>query len=256
MLGTLDEIRLRRVLERMLDPNEFLSDYGIRSLSRAHLGHPSVIDIGGKEYRIRYSPGEATSELSGANGNWRGPIWMPENALVLRALVHMYTYYGNEFKIECPTGSSRWLNLFEVATDLANRIGRLFLRDKNGHRPIYGNNEKFQKDPHWRDLVLFNEYFNGDSGVGLGASHQTGWTALAPAFACLFEGLHADLVLKEGLASVVSVFTRASPERQLHASRSAKTTDAHNPKSNPTKVNRTRSAKAAKKSPSGTKKLF
>jgi hypothetical protein len=202
MLAILDEVRLRRVLARLLDPNEFLSDYGIRSLSRCHLDQPCVVEIGGKEYRVGYSPGESDSEPS--NGNWRGPIWMPENALLLRALIHMYTFYGNSFTVECPTGSGNWMTLFEVAKELAARLGKIFLRGKDGRRPVHGRDSRFQTDPHWPDHLLFYEYFHGDTGAGLGASHQTGWTGLAPAFVYLFETLNAERVLAEGLGSFVS----------------------------------------------------
>ncbi|HWD92220.1 MAG TPA: glucosidase [Verrucomicrobiae bacterium] len=203
MLAILDEVRLRRVLTRLLDPNEFLGDYGIRSLSRSHLQQPCIVEIGGKEYRVGYSPGESDSEPS--NGNWRGPIWLPENALLLRALIHMYTFYGNAFTVECPTGSGKWMNLFEVAKELAGRLGKIFLRGKDGRRPVFGHDSRFQTDPHWPDHILFYEYFDGDTGAGHGASHQTGWTGLAPAFVYLFEKLDAERVLKEGLASFVSV---------------------------------------------------
>jgi hypothetical protein len=211
MLAILDEVRLRRVLARLLDPNEFLSDYGIRSLSRSHLENPCVFEIDGKEYRISYSPGESDSAAPGSNGNWRGPIWMPENALLLRALLHMYTFYGNEFKVECPTGSGCWMNLFEVAKELAARLSRIFLPAKDGHRPVFGSHTRFQTDPLWREHILFYEYFNGDTGAGLGASHQTGWTCLAPAFVYLFETLSAEGVLEKGLASFVEAIAKIKP---------------------------------------------
>jgi hypothetical protein len=204
MLAILDEVRLRRVLARLLDPNEFLSDYGIRSLSRHHKDQPVLVEIGGKEYRVAYSPGESDSQPSDHNGNWRGPIWMPENALLLRALIHMYTFYGNEFTVECPTGSGRWMNLFEVAKELAGRIAKIFLRGKDGRRPVHGRDSRVQTDPSWPDHLLFYEYFDGDTGAGLGASHQTGWTGLAPAFVYLFETLNAESVLKQGFLSFVS----------------------------------------------------
>jgi hypothetical protein len=219
MLAILDEVRLRRVLARLLDPNEFLSSYGIRSMSRYHLDQPCVVEIGGKEYRINYSPGESDSEPSGRNGNSRGPIWMPENALVLRALVRMYTFYGNEFTVECPTGSGNWMNLFEVAKEISGRLAKIFLRGKDGLRPVHGGDPRFQNDPHWSDHLLFYEYFNGDTGAGLGASHQTGWTGLAPAFVYLFETLNADRVLEEGFSSFVSaiVDARAPEARRLRS---------------------------------------
>jgi len=187
MLSILDERRLRRVLACMLDPNEFLSDYGIRSLSRYHLEHPYVFRSGSDEYGASYLPAESDSGLFGGNSNWRGLIWMPMNVLLLRALLQMYSYYGDDFKVECPTGSGNKMTLFEVAQELANRLSRIFLRNRKGERPVYGGTGKFQNDPHWRDLILFYEYFHGDNGNGLGASHQTGWTSLV---AQLISELH------------------------------------------------------------------
>jgi hypothetical protein len=176
ILGLVNQDRLRRILSRMLDENEFLSPYGIRSLSRYHAEHPYVFSAGGQEYRVGYLPAESDTGMFGGNSNWRGPIWMPVNALLIRALMHYYAYYGDNFKIECPTGSGKLMNLFEVAHEIADRLTRIFLRDKAGRRPVFGGAEKFQRDPHWRDNLLFYEYFHGDNGAGLGASHQTGWT--------------------------------------------------------------------------------
>ena len=160
----------------MLDENEFLSPYGIRSLSRYHAEHPYVFTVEGQEYRVDYLPAESDTGMFGGNSNWRGPIWMPVNVLIIRALMHYYSYYGDNFKIECPTGSGNLMNLFEVAREIANRLTRIFLRDEVGRRPVYGGTEKFQHDPYWRDNLLFYEYFHGDNGAGIGASHQTGWT--------------------------------------------------------------------------------
>jgi hypothetical protein len=170
--------RLRRILSRMLDENEFLSPYGIRAVSRYHAEHPYVFTINGQEYRVTYLPAESDSGMFGGNSNWRGPIWMPVNALLIRALMSFYLYYGDNFKVECPTGSGNWMNLFEVASEIANRLTRIFLRDESGRRPVYGDTQKFQTDLHWKDHILFYEYFHGDNGAGLGASHQTGWTGL------------------------------------------------------------------------------
>ncbi len=170
--------RLRRILSRMLDENEFLSPYGIRALSRFHSEHPYVFNVGGQEYRVNYLPAESDTGMFGGNSNWRGPVWMPVNALLIRALMSFYLYYGDTFKIECPTGSGRLMNLFEVSREIANRLTRIFLRDSSGRRPVYGGTEKFQTDPLWKDYVLFFEYFHGDNGAGLGAGHQTGWTGL------------------------------------------------------------------------------
>jgi hypothetical protein len=170
--------RLRRILGRMLDENEFLGPYGIRSLSRFHEKHPYVFHAGGKEYRVDYLPAESNTGMFGGNSNWRGPVWMPVNTLIIRALQQFYMYYGDGFRIECPTGSGKLMNLFEVSREISDRLGRTFLRDEKGRRPVNGHTEKFQADPHWRDNLLFYEYFHGDNGAGLGANHQTGWTGV------------------------------------------------------------------------------
>jgi len=190
--------RLRRVLSRMLDENEFLSPYGIRSLSRFHSEHPYVFRAGGEEYRVGYLPAESDSGMFGGNSNWRGPVWFPVNALLIRALLQFYLYYGDSFRVECPTGSGRQMNLFEVAKEISERLSRIFLRDSGGHRPVYGGAEKFQSDPHWRDHILFYEYFHGDNGAGLGASHQTGWTGLVAPLMQLFGRLDARSALEIG----------------------------------------------------------
>ncbi|HEY9639728.1 MAG TPA: hypothetical protein V6C57_04555 [Coleofasciculaceae cyanobacterium] len=176
MLAILNEDKLRRVLSRMLDETEFLSDHGIRSLSRYHLEHPYYFHHQGQEYKVGYVPGDSTSSMFGGNSNWRGPIWMPMNLLLLRALLQLYSYYGDAFTVECPTGSGQYVTLFEVTKQISERIVSIFLKDESGRRPVYGSAEKFQTDPYWRDLILFYEYFNGDNGAGIGASHQTGWT--------------------------------------------------------------------------------
>jgi hypothetical protein len=162
----------------MLDENEFLSPYGIRSMSRYHLDHPYVFSVGGEEFNVRYSPAESDQATFGGNSNWRGPIWMPVNLLIIRSLLSLYQYYGNDFLIECPTGSGKLMTLFEVSQELEKRLIRIFLRDEDARRPVYGGTEKFQADPYWRDLILFFEYFHGDNGAGIGASHQTGWTGI------------------------------------------------------------------------------
>ena len=176
MLSILNEDKLRRVLSRMLDETEFLSDYGIRSLSRYHLDNPYYYHHEGQEFKVGYVPGDSTSGMFGGNSNWRGPIWMPVNLLLLRSLLQLYSYYGDSFTIECPTGSGKYLTLFEVTKEISERLSSIFLKDESGRRPVYGSAEKFQNDPHWRDLILFYEYFQGDNGAGIGASHQTGWT--------------------------------------------------------------------------------
>ena len=181
--------RLRRILARLLDEEEFLSPYGIRSLSRFHHQHPYVIRVGGKEYKVSYQPAESDSAMFGGNSNWRGPVWFPMNILLIRALLHFHAYYGDAFRVECPTGSGSLMNLSEVGTDISDRLQRIFLRGPStgsgqaGRRPVFGGTEKFQNDPHWRDYIPFYEYFHGDNGAGLGASHQTGWTALVAALA-------------------------------------------------------------------------
>jgi len=190
--------RLRRILSRMLDEKEFFSPYGIRALSRYHAEHPYVLNVEGQGYRVNYLPGESDTGMFGGNSNWRGPIWMPVNALLIRAMLSFYLYYGENFKIECPTGSGNLMNLFEVAWEIANRLTRIFLRDKSGRRPVYGATEKFQTDPQWRDYILFYEYFHGDNGAGLGASHQTGWTGLIAKLIELFGRLDAGQVLQAG----------------------------------------------------------
>jgi hypothetical protein len=170
--------RMKRVLARMLDETEFLSDHGIRALSRHHFEHPYEINADGRSFRISYEPAESTSGLFGGNSNWRGPVWFPINYLLIESLQKFHRYYGDDFKVECPTGSGTYLTLGQVASELSQRLIRIFTKDSSGRRAVFGGNETFQSDPHWRDLVPFHEYFHGDNGVGIGASHQTGWTGL------------------------------------------------------------------------------
>ena len=198
VLALVNPERLRRILTKMLDENEFLSPYGIRSLSKFHETHPYVFNVGGQEYRVDYLPAESNTGMFGGNSNWRGPIWMPVNALILRALQNFYLYYGDNFKIECPTGSGKMMNLFEVSKEIADRLARIFTCDEHGRRPVYGGTEKFQSDPHWRDHILFYEYFHGDNGAGLGASHQTGWTGLVAKMIQLYGVLDAKRALEGG----------------------------------------------------------
>jgi len=193
--------RLRRILSRVLDEKEFLSPYGIRALSRFHADHPYVTHVDGREYRVDYLPAESDSGMFGGNSNWRGPIWMPMNALLIRALMQFYSYYGDNFKIECPTGSGKMMNLFEVAHEIANRLTRIFLRDGSGRRPVNGATQKFQSDPYWKDYILFYEYFHGDNGAGLGASHQTGWTGLISKMIEIFGRLDPAKLLAGGSAA-------------------------------------------------------
>ena len=201
MIALVNPDRLRRILSRMLDENEFLSPYGIRSLSRWHADHPYVFTVEGREYRVAYLPAESDSGMFGGNSNWRGPVWMPVNALILRSLIHYFQYYGDSFKIECPTGSGNLMNLFEVAREIAHRLTRIFLRDEHGRRPVYGGSEKFQFDPEWRDHLLFYEYFHGDNGAGIGASHQTGWTGIVAGLIEIFGKLDAEDLLAQGTSA-------------------------------------------------------
>ena len=198
LASILDETRLRRVLAKMLDENEFLSEFGIRSLSRFHADHPYVFRVGGQEYRVAYLPAESDTGMFGGNSNWRGPIWMPVNGLIIRALLQYYTYFGDEFTVECPTGSGRKMNLYQVAEEISRRLANTFLKAQDGRRPVYGWTEKFQNDPHWRDLILFYEYFHGDNGAGLGASHQTGWTGIVARGLHLFATTSAEQFLQRG----------------------------------------------------------
>jgi len=187
--------KLQRILAYMLDENEFFSPYGIRSLSKYHQDHPFVFYLHGQEYKVQYLPAESNTGMFGGNSNWRGPIWMPVNGLIIRGLLLMYPFYGPEFKVECPTRSGKYMNLCEVAQEIGRRLSSIFLRDASGRRPVYGGTKKFQEDPHWRDYILFYEYFHGDNGAGLGASHQTGWTGL--------------------IARVIDLFARITPEAAL-----------------------------------------
>jgi hypothetical protein len=195
LLDLMDVNKYRRVLSKMLDEAEFLGPYGIRSMSRYHLDHPYVVTVGGQEFRVQYTPAESDTAMFGGNSNWRGPVWVPMNVLIIRSLLNVYQYYGDKLKVECPTGSGKLMNLFEVAREIASRLTRTFLRDEHGRRPVYGETAKFQDDPHWRDYILFYEYFHGDNGAGIGASHQTGWTGLVANLIQLFGHLKAEDLL-------------------------------------------------------------
>ncbi|TMS00016.1 MGH1-like glycoside hydrolase domain-containing protein [Nonomuraea basaltis] len=192
LLSLLDDGKLERVLTRMLDEREFLSPYGIRSLSRFHAEHPYELRVDGEAYRVAYLPAESDSGMFGGNSNWRGPVWFPVNALIVRALLHLYAFYGDDFTVECPAWSGNRLTLYEVSKEISDRLVRIFLRGPDGRRPVYGGQRTFQEDPHWRDLIQFHEYFHGDDGAGLGAAHQTGWTALVAAFMIMYGRLSAD----------------------------------------------------------------
>jgi hypothetical protein len=204
IIALLNPERLRRILGRMLDEEEFLSPYGIRSLSKFHKDNPFIVHVDGQEYRVDYLPDESNTGMFGGNSNWRGPVWMPVNTMILRALLNFYAYYGDSFKIECPTGSGKLMNLFEVSREIADRLAKIFLRNEEGQRPVYGGTDKFQNDPHFRDHVLFYEYFHGDNGAGLGASHQTGWTGLVAKSLQLFGSLDAKSFLEGGKRTTFS----------------------------------------------------
>ncbi len=199
MLAVLNETKLRRILARMLDEDEFLSPHGLRAVSRYHLDHPFRMDVHGQTYEVRYLPAESDSGMFGGNSNWRGPVWFPVNYLVLRSLLHFYAFYGDDFKVECPTGSGNMCTLFEVAAELGRRLSSIFLPDADGRRPVYGGTERFQTDPHWKDLVLFYEYYHGDNGAGLGASHQTGWSGVVARIIQVLGYLEPDHVLSTAL---------------------------------------------------------
>lgn len=196
LLSILSKQKLERVLSYMLDENEFLGPYGIRSLSKYHQDHPFTFMAGQQEFKVPYQPGESNTGMFGGNSNWRGPVWMPVNLLVIRALLNLYSFYGDDFKVQCPTGSGKYMTLFEVSQEIASRLSGIFLRDANGRRPVYGGTAKFQEDPHWRDLILFYEYFHGDNGAGLGASHQTGWTGLVAQMMDFFGRIDGKTMLE------------------------------------------------------------
>jgi hypothetical protein len=210
LLSILNQSELKRVLGYMLDEKEFLGPHGIRSLSRHHLEQPFVFHVGAEEFRVQYLPAESNTGMFGGNSNWRGPVWMPVNVLILRALLNLYQFYGDDFTVECPTGSGRFMTLFEVTQEISRRLAGTFLRDPTGRRPIYGGTSKFQNDPHWRDLILFYEYFHGDNGAGLGASHQTGWTGLIAPLLDIFARLDAQTFLE---TERVHVFARLVREQ-------------------------------------------
>jgi hypothetical protein len=196
LLALFNEQRLRRILARMLDEQEFLGPHGIRAVSRWHLEHPYVLDMDGQEYQVGYLPAESDTGMFGGNSNWRGPVWFPINIMLVRALMNLHSYFGNDFTVECPTGSGRQCTLLEVARELSDRLTGTFLRGEDGRRPVHGGQPILQNDPNWRDLVLFYEYFHGDNGAGIGASHQTGWTGTVALLPLLFRGDRARAFLE------------------------------------------------------------
>jgi hypothetical protein len=189
LTALVDETRLRRILAVMLDESEFLGPHGIRAISRRHLDQPCRFDWGGQTYEVRYLPAESDTGMFGGNSNWRGPVWFPMNLVILRGLIQLHRYYGDRLKVECPTGSGREMNLLEVAREIGARLTATFTEDESGRRPVFGGLDKFQSDPHWHDLLLFHEYFHGDNGAGIGASHQTGWTGTVAVLFLLSAGL-------------------------------------------------------------------
>jgi hypothetical protein len=203
LASVLNEKNLRRVLTVMLDEKEFLSPYGIRALSRIHLENPYKIRVGDNEFSVSYLPGDSDNGMFGGNSNWRGPIWMPVNLIIVRALLNYYQYYGNDFLIECPTGSGKMMNLFQVGEEISRRLTAIFLRDKTGRRPVYSNIQKFQEDTCWSDYIQFHEYFHGDTGAGIGASHQTGWTGTIARTMKLFAQMSMEDSLYLGKTSAL-----------------------------------------------------
>jgi hypothetical protein len=207
--------KVERILAYLLDEKEFLSPFGIRSLSHHHLEHPFVFHLGGEEFKVQYLPAESNTGMFGGNSNWRGPVWMPVNGLLIRGLLNLYQFYGDDFKVECPTGSGKYMTLFEVAKEIARRLSSIFLRDASGKRPVYGETKKFQEDPHWRDYVLFYEYFHGDNGAGLGASHQTGWTGVIARVLDMFARGDANDWLQTSKSELTARMTRAQVAGQV-----------------------------------------
>jgi hypothetical protein len=213
MLAVVNEEKLRRVLARMLDSDEFLGDYGIRSLSRSHRDRPYRFRAGSTEFSVGYEPAESGSGEFGGNSNWRGPIWMPINMLLIRALRQFYLFYGDAFIVECPTGSGVQMNLYQVSEEIARRLVGIFRRGPDGRRAVFGGAEKFQTDPYWRDNLLFYEYFHGDNGAGIGASHQTGWTGLVAAVMAVYANVTAKQFLEEGAQAVAPAFVGTGDQR-------------------------------------------
>ena len=209
LLSVCNKEKLERILVYLLDENEFFGPYGIRSVSRYHLEHPFVFHLGGQEYKVQYLPAESDTGMFGGNSNWRGPVWMPVNFLLVRSLLNLYQFYGNDFKAECPKGSGKYLTLFEIAKEISRRMASIFIRDADGKRPVYGGTSKLQEDPHWKDYILFYEYFHGDNGAGLGANHQTGWTGLIARGLDVFHRAEPADFLEMSRAELLAKMTRA-----------------------------------------------
>ncbi|MFN6571497.1 MGH1-like glycoside hydrolase domain-containing protein [Dendronalium sp. ChiSLP03b] len=208
LLAIVSRDKLRSILQKMLDESEFFSPYGIRALSRFHAEQPYTFDVNGCQFRVDYEPAESSSDLFGGNSNWRGPIWFPVNFLLIESLQKFHYYLGDDFKVECPTGSGQMMTLWEVASELSQRLTKIFLQNSSGQRPVYGGKQKFQNDPYWRDLILFHEYFHGDNGAGIGASHQTGWTGLVAKLIqqfCEYETQHQELEIEQDKQAILIV---------------------------------------------------
>jgi hypothetical protein len=208
ILSVCNKQKVERILAYMLDENEFLGPYGIRSLSKYHLEHPFVFTLNGQEFKVQYLPAESNTGMFGGNSNWRGPVWMPMNVLLIRGLLNLYQFYGDDFKVECPTHSGKYMTLFEVAKEIARRLSGTFLSNESGKRPVYGGSKMFQEDPHWKDYILFYEYFHGDNGAGIGANHQTGWTGTIARTLDLFARLQPADALRISLDDLAARMTR------------------------------------------------
>jgi hypothetical protein len=214
-----NEERLRRILSRMLDEQEFLGPHGIRAVSRWHAEHPYVLHVDGQDYSVGYLPAESDTGMFGGNSNWRGPVWAPINLMLIRGLLNLHEYYGDTFTVECPTGSGQQMNLYQVANEISERLVSTFRRDADGHRPIHGGQPILQTDPHWRDLLLFYEYIHGDNGAGIGASHQTGWTGTIGVLPLLFRGSIASGILAGNIPAPRTAESAAQAAEQTAATR-------------------------------------
>eukprot|EP01114_Cavostelium_apophysatum_P018131 TRINITY_DN5542_c0_g1_i3.p1 TRINITY_DN5542_c0_g1~~TRINITY_DN5542_c0_g1_i3.p1 ORF type:complete len:298 (+),score=71.11 TRINITY_DN5542_c0_g1_i3:178-1071(+) len=204
-----NEQKIQKVLKYLLDENEFLSPYGIRSLSKHHKDYPFQVNCAGESYEVSYVPGESNTHMFGGNSNWRGPIWFPMNFLLIESLNRFYNFYGKSLEVEFPSGSGKKMSLAAVSYELSSRLVKLFLPDRNGNRPCHGPSKEYSKDPYWKDLVLFHEYFHGDTGRGLGASHQTGWTAIV---ACCLDDIGKAREVKVKRAAQTPAANPQSPE--------------------------------------------
>jgi glycogen debranching enzyme len=221
LLSICNKEKIERILAYMLNENEFLSPYGIRSLSKYHLENPCQMQLEGQQYRVGYLPAESNTGMFGGNSNWRGPVWMPVNGLLVRALLNLYQFYGDDFKVECPTGSGKMMTLYGVAQEITRRLTSIFAQDPGGRRPVYGGTRKFQEDPHWKDYILFYEYFHGDNGAGLGASHQTGWTGLIARLLDVFARMTPARALETGKLELGAEMAREEVTGQVIAARAA-----------------------------------